>query len=128
MISVEHLEEALGTLLHHLFELVSALALFRGVIGGLHQTQLVHEEGIGADFDGLGIGDDLSDDAGGLVLLRESEDLLEALLDEAGEVDDGAIATTLNLVVLEQNVGAEQVDCLVDDVVGRSIRVVGVFS
>ena len=53
------------------------------------------------NVDGFGIRDDLADYARGGLLLREANDLLEALLDEASQVDDAAVTSALNLVILE---------------------------
>ena len=114
---VQVLKEALGALLHHLFELVSAFTLFGGRVGRLQQTQLVHEESVRANVDRLGVGHDLPNDSLRLVLLGVANHLLQALLNEASQVDYAAIASTLDLVVLEENVGAEEVDGLVDDIV-----------
>ena len=114
---VQILKQALGALFHHLFELVCAFTLFGGRVGRFQQTELVHEESVRADVDRLGVGNDLPDDSLRLVKLGVTNHLLQALLNEAGQVDNAAIASTLDLVVLEENVGAEEVYGLVNNIV-----------
>ena len=53
------------------------------------------------NVDGFDVRDDLADYARSGVLLREANHLLEALLDEASQVDDAAVTSALNLVILE---------------------------
>ena len=83
----------------------------------LQKTQLVHEECRGADLECFRISNDLSNDELGGILFRISQDLLEALLNETGEEDERAISSPCNLVILEQDVRAEQLDGLVYDIV-----------
>ena len=109
--------------------MICALTLLRGYIRRLHQTKLVHEECVRSDIDGLRVIDDLLDDPSGLVLLREANHLLKALLDEACEVDYASISGTLDLIILKQDVCSVQVDGLVNYVVRRRIGIiVGILS
>ena len=100
--AVQVLQQALRALFHHLFELIDALGLFCWRARGLHQAELVHEECLlVCNVDGFDVRDDLADYARGGILLREANHLLEALLDEASQVDDAAVTSALNLVILE---------------------------
>ena len=82
--------------------------------------------GVG-DVYGFDVGDDLANDARGGLLLGEPNHLLEALLDEAGQVDNASVAAALDLVVLEEDVGAEELDRLINDVVRRCVRAVRIL-
>ena len=82
--------------------------------------------GVG-DVYGFDVGDDLANDARGGLLLGEPNHLLEALLDEASQVDNASVAAALDLVVLEEDVGAEELDRLINDVVRRCVRAVRVL-
>ena len=115
---VKVLEETLGALFHHLLELVRAFAFFRGRVARLQQTKFIHEECVRADVNRLRVSHDLPNDPGCLVLLGIPDNLLQALLDKAGEVDDAAIACTLNLIILKQNVRAIQTQGLIDYIMG----------
>ena len=69
----------------------------------------------------------MADDTRGYILLWEAKDLLEALLNKAGQEDDASVTSAMNLVILEQDVGAVQLNCLIDYVMGRCVRVVGIL-
>ena len=70
-----------------------------------------------ADVPSLIIASDHTDNSCCLLRFGEASHLLEALLDEARQVDHNLVASSLHLVILEQDVGSEQMDSLIDDVV-----------
>ncbi len=91
---------------------------------GIEKTKLVHEECLLAHLIRFSICNDLVNDLLSLVRCGVSQHLLEAFLDESCQIDQVLVATTLNLVVLKQDVCAEKTDCLVNDVVSRCVWVV----
>ena len=125
---IQVLKEAFGALFHHLFELVCALALLSRCVRRLQQAQLVHEECWQANFDRFRVCYDLANHAGSRLLLWVPGHLLETLLNEAGQEDQATIASALNLVILEKDVSAVQLDGLINDVMCGNIRIVSIFG
>jgi hypothetical protein len=82
------------------------------------QTQCSHEEfGVCRSRYSLlyqGIADLLS--YGSLAVDTLALDLLETFLDEDSQVDDQLVSGTLRFKVLEHDGGAEQCNCLIDDI------------
>ena len=114
---VEALKKSLGALFHCFLEVVFKLLLLQAISVWGQKTELVEEEFFRADVEGLWVLDDHVTNTSSSLLIRESEHLLEALLDEGSQENHNLVASTSNLVILEENICAEHSDSLVHDIV-----------